>query len=150
MSIIVREMTPEDYDSVYALWMSIQGFGIRTMDDSREGVERFLRRNPTTSVVAEQNGRIVGAILCGHDGRRGCFYHVCVAKEYRHHGAGHLMAQFAMRALRREGINKVNLIAFKSNEIGNAFWSGVGWTQREDLNYYDYTLNEENITNFIK
>ena len=76
MSVIVREMTMEDYDKVYALWLSIQGFGIRSIDDSREGVERFLRRNPTTSVVAEQNGRIVGAILCGHDGRRGCFYHV--------------------------------------------------------------------------
>ncbi len=63
MSVIVREMTMDDYDKVYALWLSIQGFGIRSIDDSREGVERFLRRNPTTSVVAEQNGRIVGAIL---------------------------------------------------------------------------------------
>ena len=63
MSILVREMTLADYDKVYELWMSIQGFGIRSIDDSREGVERFLKRNPTTSVVAEQNGRIVGAIL---------------------------------------------------------------------------------------
>ena len=69
MSILVREMTPEDYDKVYELWNSIQGFGIRSIDDSREGVERFLKRNPTTSVVAVQNGRIIGAILCGHDGR---------------------------------------------------------------------------------
>lgn len=150
MSIIVREMTIDDYDKVYALWMSIQGFGIRTLDDSREGIERFLRRNPMTSVVAEQNGRVIGAILCGHDGRRGCFYHVCVAKDYRKHGIGHRMAQFAMRALREEGINKVSLIAFKSNEVGNAFWRNVGWTERDDLNYYDFTLNEENITSFIK
>lgn len=150
MGIIVREMTVEDYEKVYGLWTSIQGFGIRAIDDSREGVERFLRRNPTTSVVAEQNGRIVGAILCGHDGRRGCFYHVCVAKEYRKHGIGHRMAQFAMRALAGEGINKVSLIAFKDNAVGNAFWKGVGWTEREDLNYYDFTLNEENITNFIR
>lgn len=150
MSIIVREMTIDDYDKVYALWTSIQGFGIRTLDDSREGIERFLKRNPTSSVVAEQNGRIVGAILCGHDGRRGCFYHVCVARDYRKHGIGHRMAQFAMRALQAEGINKVSLIAFKSNEVGNAFWRSVGWTEREDLNYYDFTLNEKNITNFIK
>lgn len=150
MSIIVREMTIDDYDKVYALWTNIQGFGIRTLDDSREGIERFLKRNPTSSVVAEQNGRIVGAILCGHDGRRGCFYHVCVARDYRKHGIGHRMAQFAMRALQAEGINKVSLIAFKSNEVGNAFWRSVGWTEREDLNYYDFTLNEENITNFIK
>ena len=94
--------------------MSIQGFGIRSIDDSREGVQRFLKRNPTTSVVAEQNGRIVGAILCGHDGRTGFFYHVCVASDYRQHGVGHRMVHFAMKALQAEGINKVSLIAFKS------------------------------------
>lgn len=150
MSIIIREMCIEDYDKIYQLWSSIRGFGIRTMDDSREGVERFIRRNPTTSVVAEQNGRIVGAILCGHDGRRGCFYHVCVAADYRKHGIGHRMAKFAMLALQKEGINKVSLIAFKDNLVGNAFWRGVGWTERDDLNYYDFTLNDENITNFIQ
>ncbi len=75
----VRVMTIEDYPQVYALWMSIHGFGIRTVDDSREGVEKFLKRNPATSVVAVEDGRVIGAILCGHDGRRGCFYHVCVA-----------------------------------------------------------------------
>lgn len=148
MKILVREMTLEDYDSVYKLWMSIQGFGIRSIDDSREGVARFLKRNPTTSVVAEQNGRIVGSILCGHDGRTGFFYHVCVAKDYRQHGVGHRMAHFAMRALQAEGVNKVSLIAFKSNDLGNAFWRNVGWTERTDVNYYDFVLNEENITRF--
>ncbi|MCI6888540.1 MAG: GNAT family N-acetyltransferase [Lachnospiraceae bacterium] len=148
MKILVREMTLEDYDGVYKLWMSIQGFGIRSIDDSREGVERFLKRNPTTSVVAEQNGRIVGSILCGHDGRTGFFYHVCVAKDYRQHGVGHRMAHFAMRALQAEGVNKVSLIAFKSNDLGNAFWRNVGWTERTDVNYYDFILNEENITRF--
>lgn len=149
MSILIREMTPEDYDDVYELWMSIQGFGIRSIDDSREGVIRFLKRNPTTSVVAEQNGRIVGSILCGHDGRTGFFYHVCVAKDYRKHGVGHRMSHFAMLALQAEGVNKVSLVAFKSNEIGNTFWQEVGWTLRDDLNYYDFVLNEENITKFI-
>lgn len=148
MKILVREMTLDDYDGVYKLWMSIQGFGIRSIDDSREGVARFLKRNPTTSVVAEQNGRIVGAILCGHDGRTGCFYHVCVAKDYRQHGVGHRMAHFAMRALQEEGVNKVSLIAFKNNDLGNAFWRNVGWTERSDINYYDFVLNEENITRF--
>jgi len=148
MSILVREMEPDDYDDVYELWTSIQGFGIRSIDDSREGVERFLKRNPATSVVAEQNGRIVGTVLCGHDGRTGFFYHVCVAKEYRQHGVGHRMAHFAMRALQAEGINKVSLIAFKSNDLGNAFWQNAGWTERSDVNYYDFVLNEENMTRF--
>ena len=68
---MVRLMTIEDYEEVHALWMKIKGFAIRSIDDSREGVELFLRRNPTTSVVAVEDGRIVGAILCGHDGRQG-------------------------------------------------------------------------------
>ncbi len=144
----VRVMTIEDYPQVYALWMSIHGFGIRTVDDSREGVEKFLKRNPATSVVAVEDGRVIGAILCGHDGRRGCFYHVCVAEDKRQRGIGKQMATFAMHALKTEGINKVSLIAFKSNEVGNRFWRSVGWTYRDDLNYYDFTLNEANITKF--
>ena len=107
----VRVMTIEDYPQVYALWMSIHGFGIRTVDDSREGVEKFLKRNPATSVVAVEDGRVIGAILCGHDGRRGCFYHVCVAEDKRQRGIGKQMATFAMHALKAEGINKVSLIA---------------------------------------
>ena len=144
----IRTMTIEDYDAVYELWMSIHGFGIRSIDDSREGVARFLARNPFTSVVAIADGKVVGAILCGHDGRRGCLYHVCVHENYRKHGIGKAMAVACMRALQAEHINKVNLIAFKSNEIGNQFWKGEEWTFRDDLNYYDFTLNEQNITKF--
>lgn len=144
----IRVMKTEDYDKVYALWKSIQGFGIRSLDDSREGVERFLKRNPNTSIVAEQEGSIVGAILCGHDGRRGCFYHVCVKEGYRKHGIGKKMAQKAMQALKEEQISKVCLIAFRKNEVGNRFWKSMGWTFREELNYYDFALNEENITTF--
>lgn len=146
----IREMTVEDFDQVHELWMEISGFGIRSMDDSREGVERFLKRNPGCSVAAVQDGRIVGSILCGHDGRRGCLYHVCVRKENRKQGIGKAMVVFAMEALKRERINKVSLIAFTKNDIGNAFWKEIGWTQRKDLNYYDFTLNEENITAFNK
>lgn len=144
----IRVMEIADYDKVYALWKTIRGFGIRSIDDSREGIERFLKRNPTTSIVAETRGEIVGAILCGHDGRRGCFYHVCVKEGCRKQGIGKKMAVAAMEALKTEQISKVNLIAFRSNELGNQFWKSVGWTFREDLNYYDFTLNEENITEF--
>ena len=149
MKIIYRAMETEDYDQVYRLWQSIKGFGIRSLDDSREGVERFLKRNPATSVVAIQNGRIVGNILCGHDWRTGYFYHVCVEKSYRKHGIGHEMAKWCMYALKEEGINKISIIAFKSNQVGNAFWQGVGWKERADVNFYDFVLNEENITKFI-
>ncbi|MCR4928104.1 MAG: GNAT family N-acetyltransferase [Lachnospiraceae bacterium] len=145
-------MTIEDYDLVYSLWLGISGFGIRTIDDSREGIEKFLKRNPGFSVVAvdDETGKVVGAILSGHDGRRACFYHVCVDKNYRKRGIARRMVNFAVTALHEEGINKVNIIAFKKNRLGNGFWTGLGWTLREDLNYYDLTLNENNITNFIE
>lgn len=146
--IKIRKMTIEDYEQVYLLWKKIKGFVMRSLDDSREGVKRFLLRNPDTSVVAVVDGRIVGAILCGHDGRRGCFYHVCVEPEYRMQGIGRQMVVFAMNALKREKISKVSLIAFTKNDVGNAFWRRIGWTQREDLNYYDFVLNQDNIEAF--
>ncbi len=146
----IREMKIEDYDNVFALWKTIQGFGIRSVDDSREGIERFLKWNPGLSVVAEEDGQIVGAILCGSDGRRGCLYHVCVHRDYRRQGIGKSMVVQCMEALKKLQINKVSLIAFTRNDIGNAFWKEIGWTKREDLNYYDFTLNEKNITAFIQ
>lgn len=144
----IREMTVGDYENVYALWKTIKGFGIRSIDDSREGVERFVRRNPTTSIVAEENGEVIGAILCGHDGRRGCFYHVCVKEEHRKRGVGKKMVEAAMEALKKEKISKVNLIAFQTNQVGNHFWRSMGWSFREDVNYYEFNLNEKNITMF--
>ena len=146
----IREMKIEDYDNVFALWKTIKGFGIRSVDDSREGIERFLKWNPGLSVVAEEEGKIVGAILCGSDGRRGCLYHVCVHKDYRRQGIGKTMVIWCMEKLKELQINNVSLIAFTQNDIGNAFWKEIGWTKREDLNYYDFTLNEKNITAFIQ
>ena len=147
--ILIREMVSEDYPAVFELWEGIKGFGIRSIDDSEEGIIRFLRRNPNTSAVAVQNGRIIGDILCGHDGRTGYFYHVCVDEKYRKHGIGYKMARFCMAALRKEGINKISLIASKSNMVGNAFWQGWGWQGREDVNLYEIVLNEENVTKFV-
>ena len=147
----IRPMTIEDYEEVYALWTHIRGFGIRSIDDSKEDIARFLERNPNTSAVAICDDRIVGNILCGHDGRQGSFYHVCVAKDYRRRGIATKMAVFCMRALQDAGINKITLIAFSENEGGNAFWRKIGWTSRsDDVNYYEFVLNENNITKFVQ
>lgn len=146
----IRVMTMDDYDKVHKLWMSIKGFGIRSVDDSREGIERFLRRNPTTSMTAWDGDQLIGAILCGHDGRQGSFYHVCVRKDCRRQGIGKAMVVACMEALKAEHINKVTLIAFTKNDIGNAFWNKIGWKKRDNLNYYDFVLNEANITAFIE
>ena len=147
-NINLRTMEASDYEDVKNLWLTIKGFVIRSIDDSKEGVEQFLRRNPTTSVVAVSEGQIVGAILCGHDGRRGTLYHVCVHESFRRRGIGKAMVVFCMEALKKEHINKVSIIAFKKNQIGNNFWHHESWEFREDLNYYDFVLNEENITKF--
>ena len=147
--VVIHLMTPNDYDEVRALWMTIRGFGIRALDDSREDIERFIRRNPTTSVVARADGRIVGSILCGSDGRQGALYHDCVAKEYRRRRIGTQMVGFCMHQLRIMGINKVSLIAFAKNDIGNAFWNKIGWIRKTDVNYYVFDLNEKNITKFV-
>ena len=144
----ILPMTEADYDAVRALWMTIRGFGIRALDDSREDVVRFIRRNPTTSVVAKADGRVIGSILCGSDGRQGALYHVCVAEEFRRQGIGTRMVGYCMRQLKALGINKVGLIAFTKNGGGNAFWKQIGW-KKVDVNYYEFVLNAENITHFI-
>jgi len=149
--INIRPMKEQDYEEVRSLWMTIKGFGIRTIDDSRESIVRFIRRNRGISCVAEtQEGEIIGAVLCGHDGRTGCFYHVCVDENYRLQGIGKQMVIFCREALEREGISKITLIAFKENPTGNVFWKKLGWEERMDVNRYDFTLNDENRTNFIR
>ena len=145
---MIRSMEIDDYDVVHMLWLSIEGFGIRSMDDSREGIYRFLKRNPDLSIVDVENGKVIGAILCGQDGRSGTLYHVCVEKKYRHKGIGRAMVAECMERLKEEHINKVTIVAFTRNETGNAFWKSLGWEMRSDLFYYDIVLNERNITKF--
>ena len=106
-----------------------------------------LLESPSSSLGAVVR-KVVGAVLCGHDGRRGCLYHVCVREDYRRRGIGKAMVVFCMHALREEKISKVSLIAFTTNDAGNAFWKEIGWVRRGDLNYYDFTLNEENVVRF--
>lgn len=138
----MRIMTIEDYDRVYALWMSCKNMGFNDLDDSREGIGRYLARNPNTCFVAEEGGELAGVILAGHDGRRGFIHHMAVAEAYRRRGVGAALAERALEALRAEGIHKVALLAFKRNEAGNAFWERMGFTVRDDLNYRNRALTE--------
>ena len=147
--VTISPMVIDDYPQVAKLWAGIRGFGIRSIEDSREGVDRFLKRNPDISVVAMlPDGEIIGSILCGHDGRQACFYHVCVREDYRQKGIGRSLVDACVEALRREEINRIYLIAFKTNQVGNAFWKSIGWVQREDRNYFDLYLNEADTTIF--
>ncbi len=132
---LIRPMRIEDYDSVYALWISTPGMGLNDIDDSRAGIDAYLRRNPATSFVAVDGGRIVGAIMAGHDGRRGFIYHTAVLAAYRGRGVGRKLAESAMAALEKEGINKAALVVFGRNADGNSFWEHLGFAARGDLVY---------------
>ncbi len=129
----VRVMTVNDWDGVNECWTDHEG--TNPVGDSAEGFTRYLKRNPTTSFVAEDNGKIIGTILAGHDGRRGIFHHVVVAPEYRKQGIGKMLVNSAAEALRKEDIHKVLLVVFTHNENGNQFWEHMGFTERTDLVY---------------
>lgn len=137
-----RVMTIGDYEKVYDLWMSCKNMGFNNLDDSKEGIEKFLLRNPGMSYVAEEAGRIVGVVLSGHDGRRGYIYHMSVAEDHRKQGIGSRLLENSLAALKREGIHKVALLVFNRNEAGNAFWEKHGFTIREDVAYRNRALTE--------
>lgn len=138
----IRRMEIKDYDEVYALWLACTGMGLNDWDDSREGIGRFLNRNPDTCFVAETDGRITGAILAGNDGRRGYLYHAAVHPEHRGQGIAAALLEEAVRALKQCGIHKVALVTFAHNTTGNAFWTHMDFTTRDDLLYRDKALAE--------
>jgi len=135
-------MTIDDYEGVYHLWINTPGMGLNTTDDSREGIDQYLRRNPTSCFVAEETGEIVGSILAGHDGRRGFIYHLSVAVSHRKKGIGAALVARAMEVFKQEGIHKVALVVMAGNETGNAFWESHGFTTREDLIYRNRNLSD--------
>lgn len=137
---MIRIMTPDDYDAVHACWMACTGMGLNTIDDSREGIARYLKRNPNTCFVSEHDRTITGAILAGHDGRRGYIYHTAVNPAYRHQGIGTALVNAALHTLANEGIIKVALVVFSRNDAGNAFWERLGFTARGDLTYRNKAL----------
>ena len=138
----IRLMRLEDYSRVYQLWLSCKGMGLNDLDDSPEGIERYLRRNPETCFVAQEDGRIVGVILSGHDGRRGFIHHTAVHPDHRGKGIVTALVEEAMAALERCGIHKAALVVFARNQAGNDFWERRGFTSREDLVYRNRAIRE--------
>lgn len=141
----IRIMTANDYEKVYRLWANTEGMGMRSIDDSFAGIEKFLNRNPATNFVAESDNDIIGVILCGNDGRRGYIYHVAVKDEYRRNGVGKALVYAAVDALKREEISKIGLVVFSSNHLGNEFWKSLGFYERTDLVYRNLSINIENV-----
>ncbi len=138
----IRKMTINDYDDVYDLWINTSGMGLNDIDDSRDGINRYLLRNPNTCFVAENENSIIGAIIAGHDGRRGIIYHTAVKQEEQRKGVGEKLLDATMDALKEEGITKVLLVVFEKNKKGNAFWEKQGFTSRTDIVYRNKAISD--------
>ena len=139
----IETMDISYYPAVYDLWVNTPGMGLNTLDDSEEGIKRFLLRNPATSFVALENGSVVGIILCGHDGRRGYIYHLSVRADQRRTGLGSSLVTRVMEALRQEGITKAACVVFSHNETGNSFWQAMGFSTRDDLQYRNRVITHK-------
>lgn len=142
--IIFAEMQESDYPEVYALWQESEGTGLRSLDDSREGIRRFLSRNPGSCFIARTKGKIIGVILAGHDGRRGYIYHTAVAKSHQRQGIGSGLVDKTVAALEEEGIKKAALLVYTRNRSGNGFWESKGFTERNDVTYRNFVIDPEN------
>lgn len=130
--ISIRTFRISDYDSAYRIWRNAEGVGLGE-SDSRKAIGVYLRRNPRLSQVAVAGDRVVAAVLCGHDGRRGYLHHLAVARKWRRMGIGKALVAACLEGLRREGIPKCNLFLFARNRPARAFWKGLGWDVRSDL-----------------
>jgi len=138
----IRKLTISDYDALYDLWIHTPGMGLYSIDDSRQGIAKYLAKNPDTCFGAVENGKLIGAILAGNDGRRGYFSHTAVAAESQRKGIGTKLVEAVLASFRKLGITKVALLAFSRNEKGNAFWEKMGFHERTDLVYRDFTIAE--------
>ena len=141
----IEKMLIDDYAEVYDLWINTPGMGLNTIDDSREGIEKYLKRNPETCFVAREKDRVIGVILSGHDGRRGYIHHTAVRTEYRHRGVGRALVEQAVSALSDEGIKKAAFVVFEKNTDGNNFWEKLSFKKRDDLVYRDKLITNDNL-----
>lgn len=138
--MIIREMKAEDYEEVYAMWQITTKRAL-SRADSKERILKYLARNPGMSQVAVIDGKIVGTVLAGHDGRRGFIHHMAVMPRYRRHGIGHKLAQTAIDKIQAEGIDKTHIFCYQNNETGQSFWKNFGFKRRNDVFVYSYETN---------
>ncbi|MDD5327058.1 MAG: GNAT family N-acetyltransferase [Phycisphaerae bacterium] len=129
----ITELKIEHYQEIFSLWQSAEGVGLDKDVDTQERIGIYLQRNPRLSFAAFEKGKVVGAVLCGHDGRRGYLHHLAVAEEYRNKGTGKLLVEKVISKLRMLGIRKCNTFVFADNVIGREFLEKIGWTERTDL-----------------
>lgn len=144
MTVLISPMTAADYPAVRALWESCEGVGLNDADRP-EALQAYLRRNPGMSFVARRADAVVGAVLCGHDGRRGYLNHLAVDPHFRHRGIARDLVSHCLEALAKAGIAKCHLFIFNTNQEGRDFWRRIGWELRDDLAVASRTLTSVTI-----
>ena len=132
MQVNIDKFTMKDYPKVIALWQSCEGIGLSSAD-SKNCIKAYLKRNSGMSFVARYKDEIIGAVLCGHDGRRGYLHHLAVHSDFRNQGIGRVLVEKCILALQSIGIQKCHLFIFTTNENACKFWEKIGWTRREDI-----------------
>ncbi|MFC4103377.1 GNAT family N-acetyltransferase [Paenibacillus xanthanilyticus] len=130
-----REMAAADYDAMMELWRGVEGLELSGAD-SREGIAAYLARNPGMSFVAEAEGRLVGTILGGHDGRRGFIYHLAVDPASRGRRIGAALTERCLGAIAADGIDKCHIFVKSDNEVGQGFWTRAGWAKRSGFDVF--------------
>ena len=140
MSVALRPMSLADYPDVLDLWRRTEGLGLSEADGA-PGMANFFLRNPDLSPVAlTPDGVLVGAVLCGHDGRRGWLYHLAVDAEHRKLGIAALLVDFCLERLAAHGIQKCSVLLFRDNVSGADFWEHMDWSERPDLRVFQKAL----------
>ena len=129
-AITTREFLLDDHEAALALWGGVGGIEI-CEGDSREEMRTYLARNPGLSRVAEENGKLVGAVLCGHDGRRGWIYHLATSPGARRRGIAKLLVNDCIAGLRAIGIRRAIILVAGDNPDGHEFWLRNGWEDIE-------------------
>lgn len=140
-SLRLREFAAGDIPAARLLWLDTPGVGLSAADEP-PAIAQFLDRNPGTSFVAMSEGRVVGTILCGHDGRRGLIHHLVCASSLRRQGIGRQLLHCGLQALREAGIDKCHLLVFRSNAEGLAFWWAVEATERQEMALFSLSTRD--------
>ena len=133
MTFRIKQMKEADISGAIQLWKQTEGVGLDNDSDTPQKIAAYLKRNPKCSFVAYKKTELIGAVLSGHDGRRGYLHHLTVKKEYRKQGIGTQLINRCLGSLKKTGIPKCNIFLFKSNKSGRAFWLNSKWNLRTDL-----------------
>jgi ribosomal protein S18 acetylase RimI-like enzyme len=137
-----RNLQIADHQNLILLWRKCDGISLRDAD-SRQGMQKYLERNPGLSFVAEVDARIVASLMAGHDGRRGYIQHLAVDPEQRNQGIAGRLLELCLQALQAQGIVKSHVHVLNTNQLGRDFWSRRGWIHRDEIEMYSF-INGDN------